>query len=242
MNKREYKRWSDIDRNKLIDLVKQNISSTGRIYWDIVTSHFENRTILQCKNYYQNLVKPQLGQDPHAKHIINIQKWALSETIRLTFLIIQYGPDLCKIQVFFQDRTSEELLKQVQYINKLQEYYVKILTQISSNKLGLSHIILNLNQLQIRKLIGVLRMMKHRYQYLGREYIENIPVPLDLQYQLQQFIGSDLNEKMMYPMDFVEQYFFEYIEKQFGVLNLINYLPSLEITYRKMFGNDIFRI
>ncbi|CAL6074736.1 Myb-like_DNA-binding domain-containing protein [Hexamita inflata] len=242
MNKREYQRWSDIDKNKLIDLVKQNISSTGRIYWDIVTSHFENRTILQCKNYYQNLVKPQLVQDPYAKHIINIQKWALSETIRLTFLIIQYGPDLNTIQVFFQDRTSEELLKQVQYINKLQEYYVQILTQISSNKLSLSQIILNLNQQQIRKLIGVLRMMKHRYQYLGREFIENIPVPLDLQYQLQQFIGPDLNEKMMYPMDFVEQYFFEYIEKQFGVLNLISYLPSLEITYRKMFGNDIFRI
>ncbi|CAL6110155.1 Myb-like_DNA-binding domain-containing protein [Hexamita inflata] len=73
MNKREYKKWTDEDRDKLVGLVKSNVSSTGRIYWDIVCSKFSNRTILQCKNYYQNIIRPNLPEEIN-KNKISINK------------------------------------------------------------------------------------------------------------------------------------------------------------------------
>lgn len=57
MSKTVYKNWSDREILKLIDVVSV-CRRNQRVNWEMVKSHFADRTVQQCKSFYLNRVKP----------------------------------------------------------------------------------------------------------------------------------------------------------------------------------------
>ncbi|CAL6055298.1 Conserved_hypothetical protein [Hexamita inflata] len=247
MNKREYKKWTDYDRDQLIALTKQNISSTGKIYWDVVSTHFQGRTMLQCKNYYQNIIRPTLQDNPvlnrvesQKQQVIDSNQsleWSKSEGIRLSFLIILYGTDIEKLQVFFQNRSKQELSKFVEQSQFYLSYYKEQFAQLIDG----SYYFKNVPQVEMRVLIGVMRVLEYRYLFLSLGPDDEIPkLPANLNFQVKQFLGTQISGLLSSRMDFVEESLYLKIEKEFGVQKVIDQLKVLEQHYRKRYGNNIF--
>ncbi|CAL6055296.1 Myb-like_DNA-binding domain-containing protein [Hexamita inflata] len=254
MNKREYQKWTEKEKEKLINIVSQNMSSAGRIYWDEVCPHFTNRTALQCKNYYQNILRPQLPdgpivnrikpsksnpveqQKPQQIHLIQ-NDWSQSEQVRLSCLIIFYGSDISKLKVFFQNRTQYEIEKQLEIQQQAISYFNIIFHQMIDGQFYQ----VQQPQEQLGMLVGTVRMLSYRAQFINLQENEETPkVPDNLSKLLHEFIGPQLDVLLTHhPMDFIEQSLFDSINKEFGLRNVLNQLPKINDYYKKLYGDGL---
>ncbi|CAL6074840.1 Myb-like_DNA-binding domain-containing protein [Hexamita inflata] len=248
MNKREYKKWTNQEKDQLIYLARQNISSTGKIYWDVVCPHFQGRTVLQCKNYYQNIIRPTL-YNYSAENRVNTQNqanltskdclnWSKSEGIRLSYIIaLVYGPDIDKLHIFFQNRSKQELQKFIQHFQFYERYFEQQILQLSDG----SYYSKNVSQIEMRILIGAIRIFKHRYQFISLGQDEKIPkLPQNLKLSVKQFLGTQISKLLSSRMGNYEKQMFVQADKLFGNQNIIDQLKVLEEHYKQQFGDHIF--
>ncbi|CAL6074828.1 Myb-like_DNA-binding domain-containing protein [Hexamita inflata] len=253
MNKREYQKWTEKEKEKLISIVSQNMSSAGRIYWDEVCPHFTNRTALQCKNYYQNILRPQLPDGPiinrikpsksnpveHIKEQVQLidNDWSQSEQVRLACLIVFYGSDISKLKVFFQNRTQYELEKQLEIQQQSMSYFNLVFHQMIDGQYYQQQ----QPQQQIGTLVGTIRMLCYRAQFINLQDNEETPkVPNNLSKLLHEFVGPQLDVLLTHrPMDFIEQSLFDSIDKEFGLQNVLKHLPMINEYYKKMYGDGL---
>ncbi|CAL6064920.1 Myb-like_DNA-binding domain-containing protein [Hexamita inflata] len=240
MNKRQYKKWTNQERDELIYLTKQNISSTGKIYWNVVCPYFQGRTVLQCKNYYQNIIRPLLNHAQIKNLCENTQEsldWSKSEGIRLSYLVaLVYGPDIDKLHIFFQSRSKQELQKFIEHFQFYERYFEQQLLQLLDG----SYYSKNVSQVEMRLLIGATRIFKHRYQFISLSLDEKIPkLPPNLN-SVKQFLGTQISKLLSSRIGNYEKFMFMQAEKQFGNQNVIDQLKVLEEHYKQRFGDHIF--
>ena len=58
--KKAYAYWTTEDRERLARLARE-YTRNGKIDWDSVGEQFPDRTRQQCKSFYQNVLKKELG-------------------------------------------------------------------------------------------------------------------------------------------------------------------------------------
>jgi Myb-like DNA-binding domain len=76
--------------------------------WVLVSEQIKNRTDIQCRERYCNVLSPS----------INNSHWALCEDIKLMLLVMLYGKKWSKIARFIKGRTDNQCWRRVKYLIK----------------------------------------------------------------------------------------------------------------------------
>ncbi|CAL6035898.1 Myb-like_DNA-binding domain-containing protein [Hexamita inflata] len=132
--------WKPEEIEKLTQLTQNNRDNHCDIKWKDIASQMENRTELQCKSYYQNILKKKLTTSIRKNHV-----WNRIELLMLFMLVVKHNRDFTKIQLEMPNFTVQQLKSQwVIFKSRLQSYmndFERVLkdpsyiTQIDSNVL-----------------------------------------------------------------------------------------------------------
>ncbi|CAL6035900.1 Myb-like_DNA-binding domain-containing protein [Hexamita inflata] len=132
--------WKPEEIEKLTQLTQNSRDNHCDIKWKDIASQMENRTELQCKSYYQNILKKKLTTSIRKNHV-----WNRIELLMLFMLVVKHNRDFTKIQLEMPNFTVQQLKSQwVIFKSRLQSYmndFERVLkdpsyiTQIDSNVL-----------------------------------------------------------------------------------------------------------
>ncbi|CAL6042021.1 Myb-like_DNA-binding domain-containing protein [Hexamita inflata] len=110
--------WKPEEIEKLTQLTQSNRDNQREIDWKLIASQMENRTELQCKSYYQNILKKKLTTTMRKNHT-----WNRIELLMLFTLVVTHNGDFDIIQKHMPNFNAQQLKSQwVQIKLKLQQY------------------------------------------------------------------------------------------------------------------------
>lgn len=58
-----YQPWTEADRARLLEVVKQHTRRVGRVRWGLVAEAFPGRSVQQLKSYYRNIARGSAGSE-----------------------------------------------------------------------------------------------------------------------------------------------------------------------------------
>ncbi|CAL6043023.1 Myb-like_DNA-binding domain-containing protein [Hexamita inflata] len=106
--------WSHDEKRQLLDLVQQYMIH-NRINWVEVANKLENRTEIQCKLQYRNVL--------HQNTIQVNKKWTVHQEQQLTILNMFYGKKWTFLQQnYFQQFTVEQVRQKAILLNQKSVY------------------------------------------------------------------------------------------------------------------------
>ncbi|CAL6035924.1 Myb-like_DNA-binding domain-containing protein [Hexamita inflata] len=110
--------WAPEEIDKLIQLTQNNRDSKRDINWKLISSQMKNRTELQCKSYYQNILKKKLSTTMRKNHT-----WNRIELMMLFTQVYQHEGNFEVIQQNMPNFTIQQLKSQwIQMKSKLNQY------------------------------------------------------------------------------------------------------------------------
>ncbi|CAL6042061.1 Myb-like_DNA-binding domain-containing protein [Hexamita inflata] len=110
--------WSPEEIDKLIQFTQSNRDNKRDINWKFVSSQMQNRTELQCKSYYQNILKKKLTTSMRKNHT-----WNRIELMMLFTQVYQHEGNFEVIQQNMPNFTIQQLKSQwIQMKSKLNQY------------------------------------------------------------------------------------------------------------------------
>ncbi|CAL5983168.1 Myb-like_DNA-binding domain-containing protein [Hexamita inflata] len=118
--------WKPEEIEKLTQLTQNSRDNHCDIKWKDIASQMQNRTELQCKSYYQNILKKKLTTSIRKNHV-----WNRIELLMLFTLVIKHNSDFTKIQLEMPNFTVQQLKSQWRMLkSKLAHYmddYIRVL-------------------------------------------------------------------------------------------------------------------
>lgn len=94
-DRKVYAYWTAEDRQLLIKLVHE-CTRNRKIDWDSVGEQFPDRTRQQCKSFYQNVLKKELGVVQKQHH-----RWTMDDKTILWYTAMTYSKDFATIQKLY---------------------------------------------------------------------------------------------------------------------------------------------
>ncbi|CAL6035876.1 Myb-like_DNA-binding domain-containing protein [Hexamita inflata] len=110
--------WKPEEIEKLTQLTQSNRDNQREIDWKLIASQMENRTELQCKSYYQNILKKKLTTTMRKNH-----NWNRIEYMMLYALFNSTNGDFEEIQKQMPNFTVQQLKSQWIQVNKWQNLF-----------------------------------------------------------------------------------------------------------------------
>ncbi|CAL6035904.1 Myb-like_DNA-binding domain-containing protein [Hexamita inflata] len=111
--------WKPEEIEKLTQLTQSNRDNQREIDWKLIASQMENRTELQCKSYYQNILKKKLTTTMRKNHT-----WNRIELMMLFTLVVSHNGDFDKIQKHMPNFSLQQLKSQWVQIKQWQQTYI----------------------------------------------------------------------------------------------------------------------
>ncbi|CAL5979659.1 Myb-like_DNA-binding domain-containing protein [Hexamita inflata] len=107
--------WSELEKQQLNELITQN-TTNNRINWHKIASVLNNRTPVQCKLQYRNVLNKK-------REKVNVE-WTEYQEVQLTVLTMMYGTKWNFIQQnYYQKMKPEQLQLKHHQINSMYVQY-----------------------------------------------------------------------------------------------------------------------
>ncbi|CAL6080564.1 Myb-like_DNA-binding domain-containing protein [Hexamita inflata] len=216
--KREYKKWTEDDKNKLLFLIGKNQNYNGKIYWDLVQKQLPDRTAAQCKYYYKNILKQKE------------ELFTPSEMIALYFLMFKYGPNLSVLKPYFPNKTKSSFELPLEQVNQCRIFYTSVFLKLSLDEE------VKLSQFEHRLLIVILRLTQYRYWLYLNPNINQMP---EYSPELKKLITNLNMDRLLKrtTLHEVEIFQIERAEELFGIQKLFSKIEMLEKWYAEAYGD-----
>ncbi|CAL6035926.1 SANT/Myb_domain [Hexamita inflata] len=127
--------WSTNEIAKLTALTKQCRESQREIDWKTISRQMERRTELQCKSYYQNILKKTLTQDIRKNHA-----WNRIELMMLFNLVISNNGDFQAVHEQMSNFTIHQLKSQWAQMKAKQHLYTADFQKVTQNNIYVQQI------------------------------------------------------------------------------------------------------
>ena len=183
-----YERWTPEETERLLHLVNRNTSEQGRIDWIRVSASLPNRSYVQCKSFYTNVLKGQLNLSRQNFH------WSAISVAKYIIGILLYGKDIQVIHDLFFPQLKIGQLK-TKY-----KFAVVIIQELESRFSGRSDT--SEHDKEVKMVVEGLRY---------RLSVKNGGSP-----QIPDIL-SGFPEILQYQDELLEGYIFNYIEHHFGL-------------------------
>ncbi|CAL6080618.1 Myb-like_DNA-binding domain-containing protein [Hexamita inflata] len=216
--KRDYKKWTDEDKNRLLFFIGKNQNYNGKIYWDLVQKQFPDRTAAQCKHYYQNILK------------LKEELFTPSEMFALYFLMFKYGPDMNILRRYFPNKTQSAFELPFEQVNQCRIFYTDVFFKLSRDEE------LKLSQFEHRLLIIVLRLIKYRHWLYVNPGAKQMPEYCPELKKLITNLNMDplLKRTTLHEAEICQ---IERAEELFGIQKLFSKIEMLEKWYAEAYGD-----
>ncbi|CAL6003542.1 Myb-like_DNA-binding domain-containing protein [Hexamita inflata] len=217
--KRDYKRWTEEEKELLLNLASKNQNYNGKIYWDLVQKSFPERTATQCKHYYQNIIKQK------------DEFFSPSEMLALYLIVYKHGVDMTVIKKYFPNRVFSTLQQPLEQVKQCRALYSDVFMKLSKNETVI------LSQFEHKLLLIVLYLLQYRYQlYLNPTMKQMPPYPPEMKKMIE---NMDLDKFLLKTtLHEVELYQIERADRLYSVPKLISAIPLLEKWYADLYGKD----
>ncbi|CAL6010517.1 Myb-like_DNA-binding domain-containing protein [Hexamita inflata] len=130
--------WSKEEIAALIKLTEQNRQNNSKIIWSKISAQLKSRSEIQCKSYYQIIIKPSLQCSMRTNH-----SWSRLELVVLWTLGVNFSADfecIQKTQPMFAEFTVKQLQSQWQQCLKKQNEYLSVFKRLLMNEICIQSI------------------------------------------------------------------------------------------------------
>ncbi|CAL5970532.1 Myb-like_DNA-binding domain-containing protein [Hexamita inflata] len=138
---KDYKNWTEIEKQQLVAVVEQSKRKCGQVDWDEVAKQMPSRSRQQCKSYFMNILKKSYDISMVRYHTwtekeVKLLLWC-TETENKNWDIIHqnYFPNLTKhkLQAKYSYLLQQQIKAKVQVVNTLENKSQVVIPQINES-------------------------------------------------------------------------------------------------------------